>query len=336
MTGKQKKFLMIGLTLTILVLWSLGMTLFNNWPKFINFWPITLTMAFGSFIAGATTEGGGAIAFPILTLFFEIPPIMARDFAWMIQTIGMGTTALSLLIFKTPLYKKVILPISLGGLLGLYPGMKFLAPFVPPSYCKIFFTSLWLSFGVWILIIEKRNKLKKTENQNENVTLTKKNILILFFVGLIGSQISSLTGTGLDLFSFSFLVLYFNLDPKKVTFTSIILMAINSLFGFMMKIGLGGPSSEAWSMWWVSVPIVIFGAPLGAAFIKNKSKNFILSLLVFIIIIQFIMSYLIINMTFELYTFSFLIFLLGFSFFFFVYSKLEFKRIKLLNLNLYR
>ena len=70
MTKTQKKLLMIGLTLTILILWSLGMTLFNNWEKFINFWPITLMMAFGSFIAGATTEGGGAVAFPVLTLFF--------------------------------------------------------------------------------------------------------------------------------------------------------------------------------------------------------------------------------------------------------------------------
>ena len=31
-------------------------------------------MGFGSFIAGATTEGGGAVAFPVLTLLFEIPP----------------------------------------------------------------------------------------------------------------------------------------------------------------------------------------------------------------------------------------------------------------------
>ena len=332
MTKTQKKLLMIGLTLTILILWSLGMTLFNNWEKFINFWPITLMMAFGSFIAGATTEGGGAVAFPVLTLFFEIPPVMARDFAWMIQTIGMGTAAFSILIYKTPFYKKVIVPISLGGLLGLYPGMKFLAPLVPPNYCKIFFTSLWLSFGVWILIIEKRKrKLKVRDKQNDNFSLplTKKNTFILFSIGLIGSQISSLTGTGLDLFSFSFLVLYFNLDPKKVTFTSIILMAVNSLFGFLMKIGLGGPAPETWSMWWVSVPIVIFGAPLGAAFIKNKSKNFVLSLLVVIILIQFIMSYLIVNMTFELYLFSFLIFIFGFSFFFFVYSKMNFKNIKL-------
>ena len=333
MTKTQKKLLMMGFTLLILILWCFGMTLFNNWEKFINFWPITLMMAFGSFIAGATTEGGGAVAFPILTLLFEIPPVIARDFAWMIQTIGMGTAAFSILIYKTPFYKKVILPISLGGLLGLYPGMKFLAPHVPPNYCKIFFTSLWLSFGVWILIIEKRKKKDqqkdKIQRENSSLTLTRSHIFILFLVGLVGSQISSLTGTGLDLFSFSFLVLYFNLDPKKVTFTSIILMAVNSFFGFIMKIGLGGPAPVTWSMWWVSVPIVIFGAPLGAAFIKNKSKNFVLSLLVIIIIIQFIMSYLIVNMTLELYLFSFLIFLFGFSFFFFVYSKMNFKNIRL-------
>ena len=79
-------------------------------------------------------------------------------------------------------------------------------------------------------------------------------------------------------------------------------------------------------MWWVSVPIVIFGAPLGASFIKNKSKNFVLSLLVGGIALQFIMSYLIINMNTNLYLFSLFIFFLGFSFFYFINSKLKLKK----------
>jgi uncharacterized membrane protein YfcA len=41
---------------------------------------MSVTMAFGSFIAGATSEGGGAVAFPVMTLLFNIAPSIARDF----------------------------------------------------------------------------------------------------------------------------------------------------------------------------------------------------------------------------------------------------------------
>lgn len=33
---------------------------------------MTLTMVFGSFIAGSTSEGGAAVAFPVLTLLFKV------------------------------------------------------------------------------------------------------------------------------------------------------------------------------------------------------------------------------------------------------------------------
>ena len=35
-----------------------------------------------------TSEGGGAVAFPVMTLALEIPPSVARDFSLMIQSCG--------------------------------------------------------------------------------------------------------------------------------------------------------------------------------------------------------------------------------------------------------
>ncbi|MCP9260404.1 hypothetical protein DINM_003757 [Dirofilaria immitis] len=48
-------------------------------------------MIFGSLIGGMTTEGGGAIAFPVMTLAMNISPIVARDFSFMIQSCGIFT-----------------------------------------------------------------------------------------------------------------------------------------------------------------------------------------------------------------------------------------------------
>ena len=37
---------------------------------------------------GMTSEGGGAVAFPVMTLALNITPAVARDFSLMIQSCG--------------------------------------------------------------------------------------------------------------------------------------------------------------------------------------------------------------------------------------------------------
>ncbi len=49
---------------------------------------MTITMIFGSMVAGATSEGGGAVAFPVMTLALQIKPAVARDFSLMTQSCG--------------------------------------------------------------------------------------------------------------------------------------------------------------------------------------------------------------------------------------------------------
>ena len=312
----------MGLILLILLCaWALAMTLLGKWSLFFEFWPMALIMSLGSFIAGATSEGGGAVAFPVLTLLFKTPPSVARDFSWMIQMVGMGTAAIGLFLFRAPLYKRVLLPVSLGGLIGLYPGLTFWAPLMGPSFCKIFFTSLWMSFGVWIFIIEKRKRTQKVLEKKQVLPnpFHLKDSLLLFFIGMIGGQISALSGTGLDIFTFAFLILYYNLDEKRATLTSIVLMAINSLGGVLLKgVFLGDLSTQAWSYWWVCFPVVIFGAPLGASFIRGKSRSFILGILGIGLITQFLAAFLIIPMTFKLLAFSLFIFCSGLLFFSFL------------------
>ena len=37
---------------------------------------------------GMTSEGGGAVAFPVMTLLLKIDPKVARDFSLMVQSVG--------------------------------------------------------------------------------------------------------------------------------------------------------------------------------------------------------------------------------------------------------
>ena len=39
-------------------------------------------------LLGMTSEGGGAVAFPVMTLALKVAPTVARDFSLMIQSCG--------------------------------------------------------------------------------------------------------------------------------------------------------------------------------------------------------------------------------------------------------
>ncbi|NOR69106.1 MAG: sulfite exporter TauE/SafE family protein, partial [Methylomarinum sp.] len=82
-------------------------------------WPITLTMVFGSFIAGATSEGGGAIAFPIFTKVLHISPLDSKVFSLAIQSIGMMAATLTIIVIRIKVEWRVILWASIGGLFGV-------------------------------------------------------------------------------------------------------------------------------------------------------------------------------------------------------------------------
>ena len=56
--------------LTTYVVWAVYMFATNSWRLFYHYFYMSITMIIGSFVAGGSSEGGGAIAFPVMTLIF--------------------------------------------------------------------------------------------------------------------------------------------------------------------------------------------------------------------------------------------------------------------------
>ena len=94
----------------------------NNLANVLAWWPASITMMFGSFIAGASAEGGGAIAFPVFTLLLKIPPADARNFSFAIQSIGMVSASLLIIGRRIPIEWRGITYPAIGGLVGLIIG----------------------------------------------------------------------------------------------------------------------------------------------------------------------------------------------------------------------
>lgn len=275
----------------------------NLWEHVTDKWFMSITMVFGSFIAGATSEGGGAVAFPVMTLLFDISPAVARDFSLMIQSVGMICAAFTIYCLAINVLWRVILYASIGGLIGMIIGTQWVSPNIPGLYAKSFFVHLWLGFGLALCL---RYTTRHRQNYEDIENFSRYKAYIFVFLGLLGGIISSIVGSGIDLLIFSVLSLWFNISPKVATPTSVIIMGLNALFGFLWK-GLFSTYSladEAWHYWYACVPIVVIGAPLGARFIQYCSDTFIVSFLCCLIVLQEIVALFVLPMTINLLLFS--------------------------------
>ena len=280
----------------VLIVWSYVVFTDELRVLFETKWFMSVTMLFGSFIAGATSEGGGAVVFPIMTLFYKISPLVARDFSLMIQSVGMSTAALVILLTRIKILKKVIVCAAVGSFFGIPFGLE-IASHMEPAMVKFFFVSLWMGF-INVLIFVKNNN---NSNQVKALALkSKKQAFIFIALGFLGGIISGILGSGIDILIFAYVVLRHRVSEKIATPTSVVLMATISAFGvFWLNSPLfQGVSPEAYQYFMVSVPIVILGAPFGALFITKKSKEFIKKFLIVSITIQFITALFIIDHTY--------------------------------------
>jgi uncharacterized membrane protein YfcA len=239
----------------------------------------------------------------------HIKPTIARNFSLAIQSIGMTAAALLIYYNKIKVEYRYVLLISIGGAIGMVIGTIFIAPYMNPAFVKILFVTFWLSFGFVLFFV---NEIKKRSVEKSLPQLNLSNRITINLVGLVGGIISSLLGSGIDIFSFSYLTLRHQVSEKVATPTSVVIMAINSIVGFTLHLFvLNDFGVTEFNYWMVSIPIVLIGAPLGAYLINKRTREFVSRFLYIIITVQFIGAFLIIKPTGLLLVFSGLIFLTG-------------------------
>ena len=298
----------------VYVVWAIWMTQTGNWGLFAERWHMTLTMIFGSFIAGSSPEGGGAVAYPVMTLGFRIPPDVARDFSLAIQSVGMTAATLWIIARRVRVETTYLWLALAGGSVGMVVGTFFLIEHIQPAVAKMTFVSFWLAFGIALFVINHVRKRETVEKLDALDTYQKVELLI---VGFIGGMLSSVYGNGIDIFTFAFVTLKYNLSEKVGTPTSVILMAAMAVIGnFLQFFVTRDVAAETIYFWVVCIPVVVLGAPFGAYVISRINRLWIAYLVYTIILIQFIAALLIIRPGAWLLTVSGLVFVLGMAIFF--------------------
>lgn len=262
----------------VLLLWATYMTVTASWGLFTAFWPVSLTMSFGSFVAGATPQGGAAVAFPVFTKVLGIDSETARTFGLMVQSVGMMMATLVIVARKVPILPRVILWASVGGLFGQIAGTFWIALNAP--YTKILFSIVAAVFGVALILSRWVLKLPVVE-----VLPTWRSNDPFFYavIGFVGGIFAANTGSGVDMLIFVVLTLAIGVNEKVSTPTSVVIMAINSVIGASLHAFVLHDVGVAFSYWLVAVPVVAIGAPLGAYVASRASRDQIIIFLISLI-----------------------------------------------------
>lgn len=286
-------------SISIFIIWLIAISSQDSYENLIERIYMGITMAIGSFIAGATSEGGGAVAFPVMTMVYNIGPDVSRDYSLLIQSCGMVAASFTIFKNKIPVNFNVILYTSLGAIVGNFIGFNYIVNNVSTMLIKLSFCSIWMSFAI---IFYKTHFNAKDIFQ---FTIKKRDKLLLLLLGVIGGIITTLFGTGADIVSFAFATLYLGTSIQIATPTSVVIMAINSLACLFIKyFYFGGIHPEAFEFLLVSMPVVIIGAPLGALYISKKGKKTLMILLITAISLQYFFVLTILPLTVKEYIYS--------------------------------
>lgn len=291
-----------------LVLWFPGLLVLGLWGVYVGTrrpaeelgksWFVALIMVAGSFVAGATPLGGSAVAFPALTLTADIEATAARTFGLMIQSIGMTSASYYIFCSNVRLAGAETLALACyASSFGVVAGLELDSNPLPGAVVKLLYANICLVFSTFLvwLRLKSGNADDEPTPEQQPAHLTLRGAAQVAVVAFAGGLVSSLVGSGTDILLFTYLVV--TGTPEQVAQpTSVVAMAWTSIVGTMWKVIVDDVEKGVLNFLMAAGPVVAFGAPFGAAFIKKKGKAYILCTLIVLAVIQYVAVLVLVDM----------------------------------------
>ncbi len=293
--ARRRTRLGFAVSAAVTAVWLIAVTGTGAWGRVGDHLVAAATMVVGSFVAGATPQGGGAVAFPVFTKVLDVPAEAARSFSLCIQAVGMSCASAAIVLGRRPVVWSAV---ALGAPTGIAAFVVTLllagdrqAPFwpadLPGPYVKLTFT-LVVAAMAWAVLVGLRTPIRSVAGGLPAIEPRLRVALVV--AGGLGGAASALVGSGSDVFMYLFVVVLFGVRAGIGVPTSVVTMALVSVAGFVI-LGLidgqlqvtlndagavtsvGGHALEQplasrrgdlYGMWLAAVPIVAWGAPLGA------------------------------------------------------------------------
>jgi uncharacterized protein len=222
---------------------------------------------------GLIGGGGSIITIPVLVYLFHIEPTLATAYSLFIvgttSLVGGVRSALSRMVD----FKSAIL-FSVPSTIAVYLTRHFLLPHIPDvivtvdSFSLTKDTALMLFFAVIMIIAS----VKMIRNNPEKSDYASHNLTRIILHGLVVGIVTGIIGAGGGFLIIPALVLLIGIPMKKAIGTSLIIIAINSLIGFVGDLDVI-KQVDFYFMFLVSA-LAVVGVFLGtylSKFIKGKN-----------------------------------------------------------------
>lgn len=299
MRVNAKPWLSWAISGAVTALWLAVIVISDLEARVVENWEAALTMLFGSFLAGSSPEGGGAVAFPVFTKVLGVPGPIARTFGLSIQAVGMSMAAIAIFLSRRPVHVRALVvatPAAVAGFLGALFLLSdrddvFWAPTIGSAWVKATFSVVFATTSILMI-----RRLRSDEDPVPELAWSPRLGFVTAILALAGGALSSLTGTGANIAVFLGLVVVAGVAPKTALPTALIVMAAVSIVGVVVLgvidgqldvvtaagrvIEVGGQptdldagSADLLGLWLSALPVVVWGAPLGslaAALIEER------------------------------------------------------------------
>ena len=222
-------------------------------------------------VLGLIGGGGSIMTVPVLVYLFKIPPVIATAYSLFI----VGLTS----IFGVIGYVKVKLVnfrigiiFAIPAFVGVFSARKFIVPAIPDKLLELGGFTLTKDmaimglFAIMMLLAsismirERKEPAKEDVAKHANDSGFKK-IALISLEGLLVGCLTGLVGAGGGFLVIPVLVFFANMEMKEAVATSLLVISIKSLFGFMGD--LGGDNQIDWFFLGGFSVFTISGALLG-------------------------------------------------------------------------
>lgn len=187
---------------------------------------------------GVMGGGGAILTVPILVYFFNINPVLASAYSLFI----VGCTALvggTRYFLKGEVELKTGLIFATPGFLGVYLSRAVIVPMLPDPVLKLgaFVVSkpilIMSAFSVIMLLAASSMIRPKKNAQTKTGTSEGSKLIMILIQGLGVGLIAGFVGAGGGFLIIPALVVLVGLPMRKAVGTSLMIISVNSLFGFI-------------------------------------------------------------------------------------------------------
>jgi len=252
----------------------------NSIALYREYWPGAITMIGGSFVAGSTPLGGGAVAFPVFSKLLNASTDDARTFGFLIQAVGMSFATLFFVLNRINIVWRWIHVALPAAIIGLMLGI-FIFP-LADALVKVVYSVFVVTSGVLLIRTHTRDE------SGEKRVAKEPSWCLLLVVGFVGGLLSSKVGAGADTILFFSLVILCRYPAKTIIPTSICFMALIAVAGAGFSY-LATPHSIndfVINNWLAAAPVVAIGAPLGGLVMSKISPRKLIRFIKCVLLIE--------------------------------------------------